>query len=488
MLKVEYSLVPTDQVFFMKGTASRVMTSNLLNNKNIEVSFPKACLNVDYKFYKYMEENFEDIKKTAPFNLRISMHPWLIFTSKYILTEEYRKTVLEHFKEEVIILTVTHLLDLITVKYLLEDNRKVVIGGSTIILFGIEYIRYMLQLMGATKLHNLLVIRGYVDLHTDLYPLIKKWEDCEIHMTDQQSLWDCRDDFVYEQSHLSNLIYKRDKYCNRFSYLTSILTLECWWGKCMYCSYRDLPVFDFRSSTDIMTEALIDVLTKAGDTSLRFTDSYFEFDDQNIALLENLKDYDVRVVGGIHRMKDPEYVKQFNKYSQMISLGLESVDGDCLQRVKKGINEKMIWAMVNNLIEYVDRDKDIVFCMIADLPFKNEDHVRYNYDTAYHLKRKLEDNGFNNVYYNFSLLQIDETNRERMFSLPQIREPVDFISGRYKFFEYITDHDPIYMTKVFMPFSRYDDKGNLMLSDYDIIGKEFEYLINTKGELDARNN
>jgi len=487
-MRVEYSLTPTDQVFYMKGTASRILTSNLINNPNIELVHSNACLNVDYRFYKYMQKNYERIRAELPFNLMISTHPWLIFTTKYILTDEHRKTITEHFKEEYVMLTISHLLDLITVKYLLNDNRKVIVGGSTLILFGSKYIRYILELMGAKNLHNLLLIRGYVDIHTDLYPLIRKWEDCEIVMSDPQSFWDCREDYIQKYNKFADMVYRRDhKFDNRFSYVTSLLTLECWWGKCMYCSYKDLPVFDFRDKTERMSEALIDILGRYNENSLRFTDSYFEFDEQNLSLLENLTDYDIRVVGGVHRMVDKEYVKNFNKYSQMISLGLECAEDDCLKRIRKGTSEKMIWKMVDNMVKYVDRGKNIIFCTIADLPFRNEDTVRKNYENLMKIKRILDDNGFKRAYFNFSLLQIDETNKDRMFSLsPYISPHSTETSGRYKFFEYITDHDPVYMKKIFMPFTRYDDKGNKLRSDYDIIGKEIEYLINTKEELDAR--
>lgn len=487
-MKIEYSLCPTDQVFHMMGTSSRILSSNLVNNPKIDVVFPKTCLNVDFKYYKYMQENYERIRQSLPFNLMISVHPWLVFTSIYNLTEEYKKTVQQFFKEEYVMLTISHLLDLITVKHLLEDNRKVIVGGSTVILFGSNYIRYILELMGAKNLQNLLLIRGYVDLNTDLYPLIRKWEDCEVSLTDPKSFWDCRYDFIQDHNRLAKIIYNRDhSFDNRFSYVTSMLTLECWWGKCMYCSYKDLPVFDFRDTPDKMAESIKDILNRYDEDSIRFTDSYFEFDDQNIVLLENLKEYDVRVVGGVHRMTDKNYVKNFNKYSRMISLGLECAEDDCLRRIKKGTNEKMIWKMVDNMIKYVDRDKNIIFCTIADLPFRNINAVKRNYENLAKIKRTLDDNGFTRAYFNISLLQIDETNKDSMFSLtPYIREHSGNTSGRYQFFEHIRDHDPVYMKKIFMPFTRYDDQGNMMASDYEIIGEEIEYLINTKEELDAR--
>jgi hypothetical protein len=65
----------------------------------------------------------------------------------------------------------------------------VIIGGSLLNSYTFQEIRDIVFLIAEKKyMKNLMIVKGYVDLTTDLYKMVREWKDVEITENDFYNL------------------------------------------------------------------------------------------------------------------------------------------------------------------------------------------------------------------------------------------------------------------------------------------------------------
>lgn len=463
MIDITYTLTPIKLNLDYIGISSRVLTENLLRDPNINPQFSKACLITN--LYKTRNKKFKPDEALK----YISGIENMIFSLDVMPSNEYNK-IINNIKTDYVMLSIFSLIDLLAVKHLLNNDKKVIIGGVPTIIFSSDYIRYILKKMNSKNLHNLIIVSGYVDLTTDLYSIIKEWKDVKITKNNFKTVWDCTNDYLQKLRKIrkiANLKKERDEWWDNYEFISFALDLRCFWGKCKFCSYRKLPECDFRDDPDKIIKSIHETMEKYDSKTLRFVDSYFKFNEESLYILNNIKkSFNIEALFlGVLSFSNPEIVKLSNEYMQYYFIGLESFSTYQLKKVNKGYTEEHINKMIDNFIRYLKRDVFINFFMISDLPSKNINDVKENYEKAIKIKERLNREGFNNVRYTYQLLSLNSTELKNDLILYDNSIP----SGQQRLireFESKGMNIPDYVNDIYIPFNR----G--IPSDMDIIKKE----------------
>lgn len=392
-MKVTYIYPPLFQSFYPMST--RMITENLLRNNNLDVSF--SDIPVTTYSSNIQNEVYDTILPKA-IN-KFSSNITLFLKQKYIVNNifyvfmthgYFNKYILQGFDDKYIIVTCLNFCDLIIVKHLLESDKKVVMGGPLInIGLSPAFIREFLSEMGvvASKLNNdLIVVAGNIDLTTDLYEIIKGWKDTVITHNDYSTMYECERDYLQQYYDGSSLIPVHFGFTN-----------WCWYGKCKFCTYKELPRIDFLGNTEEakVVKYVNNIMSKFGSTHIRFIDSYYRLSSpsaQNI--LGQIKEYDISIYTGIMLLKNNDYIALLNKYVNRLLIGLESTSDFSLRYVNKGYTYKDIEIALDNIIRHLDRKIFLEISLILDLPSRDVADVEDNYKRIAAIKQKLIEAGF----------------------------------------------------------------------------------------------
>jgi hypothetical protein len=272
-MKVAYVYPPLFKPFYPMAT--RIITENLLRNKNLEVQFS----HIPVKTYsssrdKALYEGFME-KAASSFSSNVIAfleQKYMVYNVFYVFMAHgyYDAFIEEDFEADHIIFTCINYCDLLIVRNLLENGKKVVLGGPLVnIGLSPDFFRRFLYSMGVekSKLKDyLIIISGNVDLSTDLYQIIRNWKDDKITQNDYGSVYDCHRDFL--QPHYQG---KPD--------IPVHLGFNnwCWYGKCKFCTYKELPRIDFLKDLEFQSAVHGHPRNHAGVQfpNIRFIDSYY---------------------------------------------------------------------------------------------------------------------------------------------------------------------------------------------------------------------
>ncbi|HKI49150.1 MAG TPA: hypothetical protein VKA69_07465, partial [Desulfobacteria bacterium] len=421
-MKVAYVYPPLFKPFYPMAT--RIMTENLLRDKNFEVQFSSIPVktytsNKDKELYDGIME-----KATSRFSSNVISfleQKYMVYNVFYVFMARgyYDAFIEESFEAEHIIFTCINFCDLLIARNLLEDGKKVVLGGPLVnIGLSPDFFRQFLFHMGVEKStlrNNLIIIAGNVDLTTDLYRIIKNWKDGKITGNDYSTVYECRRDFLtpYYQGKSSIPVHLG-------------FNNWCWYGKCKFCTYKELPRMDFLKNLETRSavNAIHETMQGFNSEHIRFIDSYYRPHSPAVQeILKEISQYHITIFTGITLLKDKQYIEFVNKYVNCLLIGLESTSDFSLKSVAKGYRYQDIELAVENMIQYLDRDIFLEISVILDLPYRDADDVRDNYRRIAALKDRLDGAGFRvavhmnilSVFPNLELLYTEDAMLKRSF-------------------------------------------------------------------------
>ena len=421
-MKIAYVYPPLFKPFYPMAT--RIMTENLLRNKNLDVQFSDIPVktygsNRDNKLYDTIME--KAASRFSPNVISFLEQKYMLYNVFYVFMAHgyYDEFIREDFEAEHVIVTCINFCDLLIVKNLLEEGKKVVLGGPLInIGLSPAFLRRFLSHMGVEKSKlqdNLIVISGNVDLTTDLYQIIKNWKDGRITENDYNSVFECRHDFLTPLYNGKTAIPVHLGFNN-----------WCWYGKCKFCTYKELPRMDFLKGMEIQSAvaAIHEIMQGFESRHIRFIDSYYRPHSPVVQeILQQISEYHITIFTGIKLLKDKNYIEFINNNVNCLLIGLESTSDFTLKHVAKGYLYRDIEQAVENMIQYLDRSIFLEISVILDLPHRDADDIRDNYQRILTLKDRLDAAGFRvavhmnilSVFPNLELLYTEDAMLKRSF-------------------------------------------------------------------------
>lgn len=386
--------------------ATRIITENLLRNKNLVVTF--SDIPVTTYASNTADRLYDDIMSKVA--LRSSPNVVSFLNQKYMVYNIFYVFIAQGYFDEYIlidpdteynILTCLNFCDLLILKHLLQNNKKVLLGGPLInIGLSPSFIRKFMKLMGvhpSKLIENLIIVSGNIDLTTDLYEIIRNWKDTAIINNSYGTVYECERDFLKDLYESSSAIPVHLGFSN-----------HCWYGKCKFCTYRELPKMNFLAGqeTGTVADSIHSLMNTFGSDRIRFIDSYFRSNSAQVQeILEQIKQYHITVYTGITLLKDKQYIDFLNNYVDCLLIGLESMSDFSLRQVDKGYTGRDIEIAVDNIIKYMNKDIFLEISIILDLPAKGSEDVRTNYRKISELKERLTGEGFR-VAFHMNILSV----------------------------------------------------------------------------------
>ena len=426
-MKVAYVYPPLFKPFYPMAT--RIMTENLLRNKNLDVQFSRIPVKTyssgrDRALYdEFMEKAASRFSSNV---ISFLEQKYMVYNVFYVFMAHgyYDAFIGEDFEADHIIFTCINYCDLLIVRNLLESGKKVVLGGPLVnIGLSPDFFRRFLSSMGIEKSKlqdNLIVVSGNVDLSTDLYRIIVNWQDDRISRNDYASVYDCRRDFLQPHYQGKSDIPVHLGFNN-----------WCWYGRCKFCTYKELPRMDFLKNLEPQSavQAIHEIMQGFNSRHIRFIDSYYRPHSPVVQeILQQISEYHITIFTGITLLKDKDYVEFINQYVNCLLIGLESTSDFTLKHVSKGYRYRDIELAVENMIQYLDRDIFLEISVILDLPYRDAEDVQDNYRRIATLKDRLTEAGFRvavhmnilSVFPNLELLYTEDAMLKRSFDAKDI--------------------------------------------------------------------
>ena len=403
-MKITYIYPPLFKPFYPMAT--RIITENLLRNKNLEVTFSDMPVttyasNTADRLYDEIMANVA--LRSSPNVVSFLNQKYMVYNIFYVFMAQgyFDEYILIDPDTEYTILTCLNFCDLLILKHLLQNNKKVVLGGPLInIGLSPSFIRKFMKLMGVqpSKLvENLIIVSGNIDLTTDLYEIIRNWKDTTIISNNYGTVYECGRDFLRDYYEDPGTIPVHLGFSN-----------HCWYGKCKFCTYRELPKMNFLAGqkTRTVADSIHSLMNTFGSDHIRFIDSYFSSNSAQVQeILEQIKQYHLTVYTGITMLKDKRYIEFLNRYVDCLLIGLESTSDFSLHQVDKGYTGRDIEIAVDNIIKYMNKDIFLEISIILDLPAKDSEDVKTNYRKIAELKERLIGEGFK-VAFHMNILSV----------------------------------------------------------------------------------
>ena len=465
---------------------NRIITENLRRNKKINDKFNMAGVMNKLHSQKHIDANKEDFKKVLKGNMKYEFQNWSYFLNVAHSSFIFVDRLVSSIQSDYVLYTSRFgsVFDFYPIKKMLETGIRVVLGGQITTIQTPSEIRVLLKSMGCTneQLDNLLIVTGFVDLTTDLYSIIDRWEDCTITQNDFNTFWVCEDDYIQKHLNLLSKMKGTNIQLNSNEWNeTQVMTIfddRCWWGKCRFCFMPFMTKNNFISGThpDIVAQNLIETCRKYQTNNLYITNDYFRFTIENERILDTLITNGIRIgiYGGVIFLKDKEYIQKLNKYISYLMIGLESCDDYALSYISKGYTYKDIIEAFDNVKKYCKKDLYISPCIINDLPYQSRDDVIENYKRIADLQNDMSNSGFK-FHLKTRLLNIGWPNVERMTKGNNIvlcDGHSEYMSGNYimwKYFEELGIFNENIYRFISRPFMRLTNGGEMIESDMFIV-------------------
>ncbi len=414
-MKTEITLLNSPQIFSSRFPISgRILTSNLVNDKRFDVHLTEhiqlKCYSKGFTRWKSLWNNEDnplsgtdnyDVFARGWINAKISKFEWNSkFTLFYMYTGALDDVILQNIKTEVVFFTAYSILDLRMIKVLLNNRHKVVMGGASAFIYSPKEIREYLKKMNVANdliSKNLIIVTGYVDLTTDLYKIFDKWEDTVITKNDFTTMWDCTIDGFIDYIGIYRKLFD--------THIGALLTSECWWGNCKFCTYNLLPKINFTDgvSVDKVFNYFCILRENYKSNNVFFNDSYILNTKFNKELLKKMSDdgFHISIFSGIKLMSNQKFLHFLNEIRiNTICLGLESVNDFSLEYIQKGYGKKEINEMISQIKKYVKVPMTLYTFLITDLPMNSKNKetalsdIKRDWDFIVNFKKEVAKAGF----------------------------------------------------------------------------------------------
>jgi len=481
-MQVTYSVSPSSDWGF--SLASRVLTENLLRDGRFDVHFSDAIFNASHSA---SNKTSELAKKIVTQNKKLSFFNFLCFPfiKIYFSTIGYKEEFLKSIKGDYLFYSGSlDVFDLSLIYYVLKNGIKVIFGGNLVFNYSIQELRRMLKVMGATEEHqkNIIFVRGFVDLTTDLYKILKEWKDTLITKNDFSTFWNCERDYIQDLVRFPGRQYETFLIKKRYSDFntTYIFNSHCWWNKCKFCSYNIFPNINTikNSNPDFVVKSILNTLSRHRSNSIFIADSCFLFNDKTESILKKLVKNDIKITiySSINNLLDKKYLEKLNKYISVIKVGMESMDDFALNYIDKGYRKEDIIRSFDQIKKYLRKNIIISINMISDLPYLSESDFLKNIDLLYNLKEHMNEKGFTFGYF-FSALNIPPGLENKLIDGKFLKKTTlddEYLAGRSIVWNYLATLglDPKLSTLYTVPYRRYDKDGSPMLNDSRLISDD----------------
>ena len=500
-MKTEITLLSSPQIFYSRfPIAGKILTTNLINDRRFKVHLTEniqlKCYSKGFDKWKGLWDKNEnllsgtdsyDIFARGWINIRYGKFNWNCrFPLFYMYTGALDEVILENIKTEVVFCTAYSIIDLRIVKMLLNNKKKVVLGGSAIMIYSADEIRGYLIQMGVDKNiveKNMIIVEGYVDLTTDLYNIFDKWVDTKITENDFTTFWDCTEDGFIKYKNIYRKIFDTN--------LGSIMTSKCWWGKCRFCTYTSLPKINFTKDVSLnkMVEYFNTLKTNYDSNSIFFNDSYFVNTKYNSELLKALSNegFSISLFSGVKLMSNVKFLKFLNEINiNTVCIGMESVNDFSLDYIIKGYHKKDIKYMISQIKQYITKPINFYILIMVDLPINSPnkkqaiEDINRDWEFIAEMKREFIDAGLH-VEMAFSPLRhFPKTNLIDGNLLRHAEDGMGYeqLSGVYGLYDYFNRHlginiDQITENKcINEPMVRYLPNGDFLESDMHHVDKD----------------
>jgi hypothetical protein len=476
-MKVSFTLGSGEDIR-VNNVASRILTENLTRNPNFDVTFLNytitSSLNIDKKFSEYIPIMKQQHRIFNEHSL------WYNFFKVVYSNYHHVDFLIQELKTEYLFYNCSSLqIEFYHVAQILNHGVKIIIGGSLTNTYSFKEIRDIISPLVSDQryMKNLLIVKGYVDLTTDLYSVVQKWRDVEITENDFSTFWECEQDYTIEKiKRLKKFNIGFDNFYP-FAYSIFMLDNKCWWNKCRFCTYPFFKRKDFTigSSSKKISNNIINTLRRYDNDSIFLANDYFQFTHKYKEILENLVSEGIKIVifTGMQSLKNEKYIDDINKYVHAVKLGLESLDTFGLSYANKGYTYNDVKYILKLIKDNMKRDVHFLTNLIIDLPTKSKDNIIRNYERAWQFKKEMIDAGFN-FNYSSKLISVSKDTRNVFIDNKYItiNESNENISGRYFLFDAFRKagimNDDMYKT-MSLPLLRFDENGNELSTDFDYI-------------------
>jgi hypothetical protein len=484
-MKTDISLLSSPQTWFSRfPISSRILTSNLINNRKFNVHFteqiPLICYTKALKIWR--EKYSKMISGDSPYDIFVGGTDITYgrFPLFYIFTGALDNNILENIKTEVVFLTANTVLDFRIAKILLADKRKVVMGGSATMIYEPYEIRTMLSHMGveAEAKDNLIIVSGYVDLKTDLHDIFDKWVDKQLTENDFSTFWDCTEDGFMDYVKIYRKLFGTN--------LNALMTSKCWWGKCRFCTYGCLPKVDFTEGVPVnkIVNHFKTLRKNYESSNIFFNDSYMVNTDYNKQVLKSLSDegFEVSIYTGVMLLQNEKYLNFVNEINMgRLCIGVESMNNYALNYINKGYKFWDIANMIEMFKTYLSKTVTPIFLIMCDLPVDHVDKIRSMYKSLYFMREELAKEGFaEGVGCQFNLSPLRHYPKTNLIDGDVLRhadnrEDLMGILGLYEYFheKFDINIDEVRNTNVLnQPMHRYLPSGEKIKSDIHYVDNE----------------
>lgn len=469
-MNVTYLLSPTSN-YIIHTNASNVLSENLLRDDRIEVYFNRTLIT--------LVENGIKLKEKVKSLLSDRGSSISVFC-KYSNTIERTYSLLCSFyffdriestiKTDTVLITCWNLFSLPFVKYLLNRGYKVVIGGVLCNSYPIDFIRNLLKKIGTINLENLAIVKGYVDLTTDLYSIIKNGKDVVIEKNDFSTIWECEKDYIKKTLNIVK------KYRKNPTWYTVVFNNQCWYNKCTFCNVHSSPEIDFigNISSEKLYRSISKNMKQYGTNFLFVNDPYFVFTDKTRKLFSKLRKNGKKIAiqTGVNLLKNKEYLNDVNEYIDEIRIGLESCSDFSLQYINKGYKWIDVKESMSQMIKYLRKDIALRYLYIIDLVSADRTDIIRNYTKISILKKIFFENGFEDfLYFPRNLHLFPDVRMAKKTKFLEICDSDDNrLSGIWKIYRFLDVFIDIKIPEeIVLPYKRFDMDGNVLPSDYHII-------------------
>jgi hypothetical protein len=371
-MKEKITYMSSPMSFFTRWPISTRVLTTVMENQGFNVEFFDASL---FCYSKAVSKFKNDIKieLNSPHAILTNnavggaTSNFSRFPHFYVGAGMLDDFILESIKTDVVFYSAPFAQDFRIVKFLLDNGKKVLLGGTATLIYKINSIRNSLRELGATEeqLKSLCIVEGYVDQSTPLKDIYKKWKDHVIQSNDLASIWDCKEDYSLNNKKIYEKLFNTN--------LGLVLNTSCWWGKCKYCTFYCVPETDFIK--DMSDKDVIKKILALGDLydsrDIYFFDSYLQGTKRNKNIVSALRDegYKLGTYTGLHLFLNKNYITDFINRGQIDSfIGLEHTNTETLKAINKGLNFEQTNLALNNMLRYMDKTVRPVMCIMADLP------------------------------------------------------------------------------------------------------------------------
>ena len=451
-------LSPTT-TYIIHTLASNVVSENLINDNRIEVDFVNNII-TNLSLVRNMKEQIEDDGSFISSFCRTShtIDRTLAVINSY--KKGYFESILDKIKTDIVLVTCWNSFSIPFIRFLLDNGKKVVIGGVLCNSYPFEHIR---NLIGNTN--NLMIVRGFVDLTTDLYSLIEKWKDVEITNNDFKTMWYATKDHIKDNINIARTIKG-----NQIFY-TVVFNNGCWYKKCTFCNIEDQCEINFIRDIDkdTLVEYILQNLREYKTKGLYINNPYLIFTDKVKYVLGRLRQegIEIAIQTGITLLNNKRYIDNLNRYTTEIRVGLESCSDFSLAYINKGYGWKEIKESTDTITKNLAKHVKIRYLYIMDLAEKNREGVLENYRRLDTLEERFKDFDFLWFPRNLHIFKDAQIHKNKDFI--KITQNSPNVSGIWTVYNYLSKFFEVNIPEsVVVPFERYDDSGKLLPSDYYI--------------------